>query len=103
MHDRKVRASAVGTQQAVLFMHRVGPLDLAGPSVQALEQAANPQCKDIARFAITDDTRPSDAFNGHVRQIDIEPRLPQHLASLGVQAVEIVIVATHEFYILFGI
>ena len=86
MDDWEVRASTVGAEESILLMHGVRPLDLTGLAVEALKQTTDTKSEDITGLAITDDTRPSHAFHGDIRQVNTEPGFPQNLTGLGIQA-----------------
>ncbi len=86
MDDREVRPAAVGAEEPEFLVHRVGPLEFSGLTVEALEEIADAEGVDVPRLRVGDDARPADPLRRSVREVDVEPLFPDRVAVLDVDA-----------------
>ena len=88
-HERAVGPSAIGAQEAKLFVQAALPDNFAGFAFQTAEVARDAERVDSPRFGIATDRRPADACVGNVGQIDIEAMFPEFLTRSGVDAYDL--------------
>jgi hypothetical protein len=84
-HDRRHRAAAVGRDGPELLGERTVPEELARGR-EGAQLARNAEDVDVAGLAVHGGGGPADAVGGHVRVVDVEARLPDPGAGVGVQA-----------------